>query len=147
MKVILRKQDIPSAEKPPIVLEIILTTGLMETKELPQLLEVVANNLPAGGEEGVIISGRLPVWAFSALIHYFHPRPWVATFDPRLGGGVVAATHTPDVSIGEIIPVTPDLPKVTIGFPKAVISNAARVPAETNGAKENHYPIGATKGW
>jgi CRISPR-associated Csx3 family protein len=117
MKIILRKQDTPSAEKPPIVLEIILTTGLIETAELPQLLEAVANNLPAGGEEGVIISGRLPVWAFSALIHYFHPRPWVATFDPRLGGGVVVATHARDVSVGEIIPVTPDLPKVTVEFP------------------------------
>jgi CRISPR-associated Csx3 family protein len=117
MKVILTKQDTPSAEKPPIVLEIILTTGLIETGELLQLLEAVANNLPAGGEEGVIISGRLPVWAFSALIHYFHPRPWVATFDPRLGGGVVVATHTRDVSVGEIIPVTPDLPKVTVEFP------------------------------
>jgi CRISPR-associated protein Csx3 len=117
MRIILRKQDMPSAEKPPIVLEIILTTGLIETAELPQLLEAVANNLPAGGEEGIIISGRLPVWAFSTLIHYFHPRPWVATFDPRLGGGVVVATHTRDVSVGEIIPVTPDLPKVTVEFP------------------------------
>jgi CRISPR-associated protein Csx3 len=117
MRVILRKQDIQQAEKPPVVLEIVLTAGLIETSELPQLLEAVANELPAGGEEGVIISGRLPVWAFSALIHYFHPRPWVATFDPRLGGGVVVATHTRDVSVGEIIPVTPDFQKVTIEFP------------------------------
>jgi CRISPR-associated protein Csx3 len=117
MKVILRKQDIPSAEKLPIVLEIILTTGLIETNELPRLLETVASKLPAGGEEGIIISGRLPVWAFSALIHYFHPRPWVATFDPRLGGGVVVSTHTRDMSIGKVISVTPDLQKVTIEFP------------------------------
>jgi CRISPR-associated protein Csx3 len=117
MKVILRKQDIPSTEKPPIVLEIILTTGLIGIDELPQLLQAVANELPAGGEEGIIISGRLPVWVFSALTHYFHPRPWVATFDPREGGGVVVVTHTPDVSVAEIIPVTPDLPKVTIKFP------------------------------
>jgi hypothetical protein len=68
MRVILRKQDIPPAEKPPVVLEIVLTAGLIETNELPQLLEAVANELPAGGEEGVIISGRLPVWAFSALL-------------------------------------------------------------------------------
>jgi CRISPR-associated protein Csx3 len=114
VRVILRKQDIPS---PPIVLEIILTTGLIEADELPQLLETVANKLPAGGEEGIIISGRLPVWAFSALVHYFHPRPWVATFDPRLGGGVIVETHTRDMPIGKIIPVTPDLPKVTIEFP------------------------------
>ena len=54
MMIILRKQDMPPVEKPPVVLEIILTTGLIETSGLPQLLEAVANNLPAGGEEGVI---------------------------------------------------------------------------------------------
>ncbi len=55
--------------------------------------------------KGVIISGRGPVWLFGRLIHHYHPTAWVATFDPRLGGGVVVASHTRGVEVGEVITV------------------------------------------
>ncbi|MCS7179854.1 MAG: CRISPR-associated ring nuclease Crn3/Csx3 [bacterium] len=60
---------------------------------------------PAGGTKGVVLSGRAPVWVYAFLTHYFHPRPFVATFDPRLNGAVVVCSHTPDVKVGEIIKV------------------------------------------
>jgi CRISPR-associated Csx3 family protein len=89
----------------PIFLHIVLPSGLIETDEVKKLLEVVEKHVPAGGAEPVILSGRLPVWVFSALTHYFHPRPWVGTFDPRYGAAVVTVTHSSDVTIGERIPV------------------------------------------
>lgn len=52
---------------------------------------------------GVILSGRGPVWLFGWLIHHYHPTSWIATFDPRLGGGVVVASHTKDIHVGEVI--------------------------------------------
>lgn len=80
--------------------------GLMTADGLPTLLQKVEEALgSAGGEEPVIISGRLPVWAFSALTHLLHPRPWVGTFDPRLGGGVVVASHDPARRVGEVVPL------------------------------------------
>ena len=54
---------------------------------------------------GVVISGRGPIWLYSCLAHIFHPALWVAIYDPRLVGGVVAVTHTPDVKVGDIVSV------------------------------------------
>ena len=55
------------------------------------------------GSKGVIISGRGPIWLYGTLIHYFHPTAWVAVHDPRLGGGVVVETHTPDRNVGDVV--------------------------------------------
>jgi CRISPR-associated Csx3 family protein len=89
-----------------IIIDVVLTRGLIEPRELPDLLRAVEARVPAGGVEPVVVSGRLPVWAFAALVHFFHPRPWVATFDPRLGGGVVVATHDPNgPSVGDVVPI------------------------------------------
>ena len=52
----------------------------------------------------MVISGRGPVWLFAALAHEYHPRPFVATFDPRLGG-VVVESHTPNHKVGEVVAV------------------------------------------
>lgn len=56
-------------------------------------------------QKGVILSGRAPVWVFATLVHEFHPTAWVATFDPRLGGGVVVQSHNKSYSVGDIIPI------------------------------------------
>jgi len=87
-----------------IVLELALSRGLIEPREIPDLLRAVESRVPAGGTEPVVVSGRLPVWAFAALAHLFHPRPWVGTFDPRLGGGVVVMSHDPSgPSVGDVV--------------------------------------------
>lgn len=88
-----------------VVVEIVLLEGVITPDQLPELVQAVEERVPAGGTEGVILSGRLPVWAFAALAHLFHPRPWVATFDPRLGGGVVVASHVPEVHVGQVVPL------------------------------------------
>jgi len=53
--------------------------------------------------KGIIISGRGPIWLYCYLAHHYHITPFVATFDPRLGGAVVIETHTPKVEPGELI--------------------------------------------
>jgi len=52
-----------------------------------------------------VLSGCAPVWAFARLVHHFHPASWVATFDPRLGGGVVVATHVEGVKVGNVVSI------------------------------------------
>ena len=61
--------------------------------------------MPAAGTEPVVLSGRMPVWAFAALTHLYHPRPWVGTFEPRLGAGVVVASHVASVGPGDVVPI------------------------------------------
>ena len=99
-----------------MVLGIPLSRGLIEPRELPDLLRAVESRVPAGGTEPVVVSGRLPLWAFAALAHLFHPRPWVGTFDPRLGGGVVVMSHDPSgPSVGDVVP-TEGATVVTVEF-------------------------------
>jgi len=87
-----------------IFLDITLAKGVINPEDIPSLIA----DLPVadGGTEGIILSGRMPVWAFAALTHHFHPRPFVATFDPRLAGGVVVASHTKSLNVGDVIDIS-----------------------------------------
>jgi len=53
--------------------------------------------------KGVVISGRGPIWLHCFLAHKYHPTPFVAVYDPRLGA-VVVQSHT-DLKEGDIIDV------------------------------------------
>ncbi|RLI76052.1 CRISPR-associated protein Csx3 [Archaeoglobales archaeon] len=78
--------------------------GLIAPEELSELISVVEKAVSnAYFGKGVVISGRLPIWAHSALAHTFHGAKWVAHFDPRLGA-VVSATHDTTKPIGTVIP-------------------------------------------
>ena len=80
--------------------------GLITPEELEELVNTAEKTVGTKYfGKGVVISGRMPVWAHSALAHAFHPAQWVAHFDPRLGGGVVVQSHSPDVRVGQVIPV------------------------------------------
>jgi CRISPR-associated protein Csx3 len=66
--------------------------------------------------QGVIIEGKAPTWLYAYLVHACHIAAWVATFDPRLGqnvahagGGVVVATHSQQVAVGDILSI--ELPR------------------------------------
>lgn len=92
--------------------------GLLVPGDLPRLLENVQQSVPDGGAEPIILSGRLPVWAFVALAHWFHPRPWVATFEPRLRKGVVVASHTQGVKVGDLVEIDErDAKKACVMYP------------------------------
>ncbi|MCF6095780.1 CRISPR-associated ring nuclease Crn3/Csx3 [Thermovorax subterraneus] len=53
--------------------------------------------------KGIIISLRGPIWLYCYLTHYYHITPFIATFDPRLGGGVVVESHNSKVKPGDVI--------------------------------------------
>ena len=86
-----------------IFIDITLANGIINPEDIQKLISEMP--VADGGTEGVILSGRMPVWAFAALTHHFHPRPFVATFDPRLTGGVVVASHTEDLNVGDVIDI------------------------------------------
>jgi CRISPR-associated protein Csx3 len=54
-------------------------------------------------DQGLILSGRGPIWLFCAFAHELHPAQWVACHDPRLGGAVVVQSHVRDVEVGQLI--------------------------------------------
>lgn len=58
--------------------------------------------------QGVVIEGKGPIWLYGYLVHECHPAAWVSCFDPRLGG-VVVSTHSRQVAVGQVLPIT--LPK------------------------------------
>jgi CRISPR-associated protein Csx3 len=72
--------------------------GILTPFDLPQII----NQIPSIHPNGVVIGGRLPVWAYGAIVHHLHPSTWVAVYDPRLGG-IVVMTHTIEKTLGEII--------------------------------------------
>lgn len=97
-----------------IFINVVLTKGIINTEEIEKLIDEMP--VEAGGKEGVILSGRMPVWAFASLVHHFHPRPYVATFDPRLFGGVIVASHTESLKVGDVIDITDADKKFEIKF-------------------------------
>ncbi len=54
--------------------------------------------------KGVVISGRGPIWLHCFLAHRFHPTPFVAIYDPRIGA-VVVQSHC-DLKEGDVLDVT-----------------------------------------
>lgn len=55
---------------------------------------------------GLILSGAMPLWWHVAMGHLAHTFAWVATYDPRLGGAVVTARHTPRApALGTVWPL------------------------------------------
>ena len=75
-----------------------ITPDLLKRLEPP---DPVVENF---SHKGIILSGRGPVWLYGFLVHFYHPTPWVAIYDPRLVGAVVVESHTPDRSVGDLIP-------------------------------------------
>lgn len=83
--------------------------------DITSIIEKVLKAVPIEkyGDHVIVISGRMPVWLYSALTHAFHPTAGVATYDPRLQGGVVVMTHTKGVRVGDVISVA-DAEKVVV---------------------------------
>ena len=95
-------KSLPSGAPAGTLVEFELEGGVCTPEELYLVDEQLPGVDPRGG---VVVSGRGPVWLFAAVCHAYHPTAWVATHDPRLGGGVVAASHVQQVKLGDIIPV------------------------------------------
>jgi len=79
------------------VVEIVLD-GVVTPDDLAQL------RLPTGinPRQGVVLTGRAPIWLYGWLVHECHFTRWVACYDPRLGA-VVVSSHSPEVQVGQVI--------------------------------------------
>jgi len=85
------------------VIKIVLD-GLLAPEQLSSLVQAVSE--AAGGARTVVISGRLPVWAFSAITAALMTQcRTVAVADPKLGGAVVVAGEE---AIGSVIQLPPE---------------------------------------
>lgn len=82
--------------------------GLVAPGGLLEAANLAAIVLPDGLDyrQGLIFSGRGPVWLYAYLTHLAHPFAWVAIHDPRLGGAVVVQRHVPGAPpLGAIVPL------------------------------------------
>ena len=58
--------------------------------------------LPPG--KGVVLSGKLPLWLWTALAQTYRHAPWIAVFQPPLEGqAVVIASQQGDLPIGSLV--------------------------------------------
>lgn len=86
-----------------VIVEITLSSGVITPEELPRLGELFAQELATAPSGAVMISGRMPVWAFAHLAAIAaHRGRMVATFDPRLGAGVIV---WPAEEAGQTLPL------------------------------------------
>ena len=81
------------------VIEIVVE-GIATPDDLGQLHLPLAIN----PRQGVVLTGRAPIWLYGWLVHECHFTRWVACYDPRLGA-VVVESHTPEVRVGQVIPL------------------------------------------
>lgn len=84
------------------VLEMTLTRSYLDYLE--------ANTLefpPVPTDKGLIISGRFPHWLYIGLVRLYQSMnvPWIACYQPPLGGAAVVASHTSQHPIGEVVPL------------------------------------------
>ena len=83
----------------------VLTFTLHTGNVTPDDIAPAIASLPQIMGKKLIISGRGPVWLFGAIaLAVKNNVATVATFDPKLGGGVVIHSINADHPVGSIIP-------------------------------------------
>ena len=63
---------------------------------------------PLSPEHGVVLSGKLPLWLVTALVHLYHTVvgvPWIACYSPQLKKSVVVASRVSTHAPGDLIPL------------------------------------------
>ena len=79
------------------------TDGILEYELLSKIH--LPPELQGKEGQGLIISGKGPVWLYAYLTHLAHPFAWVGIYEPRQQGAIVVERHTPaSPSVGEVVP-------------------------------------------
>ena len=55
--------------------------------------------------KGVVLSGRSPTWLFAWAVAQAMDTPWVAIYDPRVGGALVVHSRVSEPTVGTLVPV------------------------------------------
>lgn len=98
-----------------ININIIKNNGIIGIDDIPDFIELIKNYTNVAIGNVVILSGRMPIWLYGILIHYFHPTKALAVFEPRMNCGIVIASHDKNYKIGDLI-YTNDCEKIDINF-------------------------------
>ena len=77
-----------------------ITDGHIDREELDTLSIPICPR-----EQGVVISGKLPLWLYAALARGYRAQPWVAVYQPQLKGAVVVSSSTKAQPLGSIVPI------------------------------------------
>lgn len=85
----------------------LLTVELTRKDRIIYPEELADVELPPGIDtrNGVVISGRGPMWLHDYLVYELHPTAWIGSYEPRYHSAIVVATHTRLVKIGQVIPL------------------------------------------
>ncbi len=72
-------------------------TAIEPSMPLPSVPEILPQSI-------VILTGRAPIWRYGMAFHAIHGlASVVAVYDPRLGNGVVVASHNPKYKTGDLV--------------------------------------------
>lgn len=82
------------------ILEIELSGSVIEpTPGLYEKVYRMASNIfnDEGWNKLWILSGRAPIWLYTALTHIAHPTAGVAIYEPRMNKAIIVSRHRPDI--------------------------------------------------
>jgi len=87
-------------------IKILKNGGILTPEDLPALCEAVEEVAEETGYDNIyIVSGRMPMWAGAAITHTLHPAMASAMYEPRSNSAIIVQSHTPEYSIGDVIPL------------------------------------------
>jgi len=86
--------------RPVSLVEFTISGGATTPQEFADSI-LPAAFVEVNSQNGVVLSGRGPIWGYAMLLHFFHSSAWVGVVDPRLGI-VVVQSHTPGLADGEV---------------------------------------------
>ena len=65
-------------------------------------------------DQGLVLSGKLPLWLWTALALVYRDALWLAVYQPQLADqAIVASSHTPELSPGHLVVTSPYSPEAT----------------------------------
>jgi CRISPR-associated protein Csx3 len=60
---------------------------------------------PIAPDTGVVVSGKLPLWLWTAVALAFHDARWLALYQPQLGDqAVIIQSRTTQFAVGQLVP-------------------------------------------
>ncbi len=66
-----------------------------------QIEALAAPPIPAA--TGVVLSGKLSNWLFTSLARTYRAAPWIAVYQPQVGGAVVVCSTDNTHAVGDCI--------------------------------------------
>jgi CRISPR-associated protein Csx3 len=60
---------------------------------------------PLAENQGVIISGKLPLWLLTGLVLTYQSAPWLAVYQPQLNHAVVISSQQAAYLPGQLVPL------------------------------------------